>query len=76
MTKIITLTVVGSHEFPIDMLRFDSCWPKTGDDAEKIRKSFGASSWPEYEVTLQSNFSPPTVKRWNSFGFAVKSCLL
>jgi hypothetical protein len=33
--------VEGSGEFPIDMLRYDQCWPTDTADALKIRPAYG-----------------------------------
>jgi hypothetical protein len=29
--KRYTFVVVGTSHFPLDMLRYDSCWPRTSD---------------------------------------------
>ena len=77
-------TIIGRGEFPLDMLRYDGCYPKLETDTAIMRKD-GLR-----EVTLQrgldhDNYRPgdygnptvwsPTVGRWNSFGWAVLSDL-
>lgn len=69
-----TFVVEGTGDFPFDMLRYDACWPSSGEDAgemvnpreyeEKIRRR---------SVTLSSNSpSAPTHGRWASFLWHVK----
>lgn len=62
-------TVRGKGWFPYDMLRYDACWPASGDDAELLA---GDELEPEREVTLRTD-SPtaPTEGRWLSFGWRV-----
>ena len=40
------LTVRFRGEFPVDMLRHDCCWPKTGEDAAVLRRSFERGRLP------------------------------
>ncbi len=69
MAKVKTrrFTVRGRGQFPIDMLRYDSCWPYTSMDSSYISDESGGR-----EVTLLTN-SPnaPTHGRWKSFTWAV-----
>lgn len=66
--ELVSFTVTGSNEFPLDMLRYDRCWPATASDASAIRRAAGAAR----SITLQSiGFSSPTIKRWESFGWTV-----
>ena len=73
-------TVRGRGAFPLDMLRYDSCWPARGIDVEKITPRYETAeerdemSWRE--VTLMTygdrkNFSPVTAARWASFNWKV-----
>ncbi len=67
-------TVKGWGAFPLDMLRYDSCWPATAADSERIRSSFRGhlTSSPPQEIRLVSaSASPITVDRWASFGWSV-----
>ena len=83
MIREFTFTVRGRGAFPIDMLRYDACWPTTAEDAQKITDSFDRSIRPTlklsegvtvkgYEVTL-TTFAAfnPTDERWESFMFRV-----
>jgi len=71
----IRFTVEGRGNFPLDMLRYDRCFPRTGDDVMMMETQ------PEYLrsprcVTLlalsrESRYWQPTVGRWASFGWSV-----
>ncbi len=58
--------VRGFGEFPIDMLRYDKCWPKTEEDSAKIINPPDG----RYDVSLLGN-STPNTGRWKSFCFSV-----
>lgn len=73
MNTRFEFTVSGYGDFPIDMLRYDSCWPKSGVDSAEVLKSFypgqdrrGASRF----VTLEG-LNEPTGARWMSFRWTV-----
>ena len=64
--------VTGSSLFPLDMLRYDQCFPYTAEDASKIGGDLLAD---ERTVTL-AFYHPrrlPTITtaRWKSFGWTV-----
>ena len=70
------ITLVGSRPFPIDMLRYDGCYPRLPSDVTAIEDSlkegaFSADLKPTFEVTLVVN-RPFTEGRWNTFGWYVK----
>ena len=67
--ELYLFTVVGSGEFPIDMLRYDGCWPYEREDAAKIEASFREPGLPGVRtVVLQTtNRHGPTYRRWESF---------
>lgn len=70
--KTFRFTVRGQGKFPFDMLRYDSCWPDTSDDAMKL--DFDPQNrFMTRDVTLLS-MSQPTSARWSSFMWSVKSC--
>lgn len=72
-TKQTHFTVRGSGRFPIDMLRYDGCWPFQSTDSFAITHSFTWEHGPEpYEVRLETWQGKPTVGRWRSFGWDVK----
>lgn len=66
-------TVEGHGRFPVDMLRYDCCFPLSGDDAENIiAHSAEESEHSLRKVRLVSNtLWRPTVDRWSSFGWVV-----
>lgn len=72
MPKTLSFTVIGGGAFPLDMLRYDNCWPSGPDDAGKIADSIELKTGRR-EITLRTNLmSVPTASRWNSFGWKVK----
>lgn len=60
-------TVEGSGAFPLDMLRYDGCYPVSTIDALKID---GAA---KRQITLRSSqgHCAPTSHRWASFNWRV-----
>lgn len=73
------ILVAGSGEFPLDMLRYDSCVPRTQDDISKLsgRGVDGRGAWPfrivELHMFSTSKDAQPTRARWLSFGWHVLS---
>ena len=72
MSTLNTFTVAGKGTFPLDMLRYDQCWPKAPKDADEI-KSEGESFRSARTVTLQSWKGEATAARWSSYGWEVQS---
>lgn len=77
MAKIwsIRFTVRGIGKFPIDMLRYDSCYPATGEDTQWIESERAAGNGSR-ELMLEhrshgSRTWTPTFGRWQSFGWVV-----
>ncbi len=81
---IVYAKVMGSGEFPIDMLRYDCCSPATEEDSNLITRTLrhdrfadgGATNWVIMvkKVLRERNRRNPrlfTVGRWNSFGCAI-----
>jgi hypothetical protein len=68
----ITFTVEGSGNFPVDMLRYDICWPATEGDSHQVATPEGVSeaSRTSRVVTLKG-LKAPTLARWRSFGWMV-----
>lgn len=72
-----TFKVVGHGEFPMDMLRYDSCFPQSEQDSGKIlgttwanrenndRVEVGIARYVPYKGT------EVTRARWESFGWTV-----
>ena len=68
------IAVEGSINFPIDMLRYDSCWPASESDSAEISKTFHRFPLPKEElVTIKlkrytfSKNDLPEKDRWASF---------
>lgn len=69
----------ASATFPLDMLRYDSCYPASETDAHKIENSFSHSgegkSAKDLAITIVRAVTEPkrpfTVPRWESFGWSI-----
>lgn len=71
----IKFTVEGRSEFPLDMLRYDRCFPRTGVDVEMMERPPEMLNSPR-RVTLvalarDSKWWEPTQGRWQSFNWSV-----
>jgi hypothetical protein len=67
-------TVIGHGKFPIDMLRYNACFPYQSGDSTKIAHSIKfAEERNEYKINLcqPAGYSPPNIERWRSFGWEV-----
>ena len=71
MIKVYTFVVSGYNSFPLDMLRYDKCWPQTPDGVDNLTIDLASSILKAQTVKLCSHFHP-TVERWESFGWTVK----
>ena len=65
--------VRGNFSFPVDMLRYDACYPATQDAVNKMRWQADGET---REVTLmqlhqRKNGAHVTEDRWASFGWEV-----
>lgn len=58
-------TVEGSGAFPLDMLRYDECWPVDGEAVETM------GGRHRRQVRLRSCKPRPTDGRWSSFTWEV-----
>ena len=68
---VLKVTVPRHKRFPVDMLRYDRCWPLTESDSVAITSSLGPDSENEiiYVATLYSGCVYGwTIPRWSSFG--------
>lgn len=73
---LVFFTVEGGGEFPMDMLRFDECWPEGPSDAAKMGATYAdpATDTGRRSIRLGSfrhGIAGPTEKRWESFGWRV-----
>lgn len=65
-------TFVGQSRFPIDMLRYDQCFPKESRDVEEILASNDTSSNGPFMVSVlrpKSLSGGFNYARWESFGW-------
>lgn len=69
--KIKSYVVTGSGRFPLDMLRYDACWPVHESETMCIEASL-TKRINVLSVTLNS-LKDPTPERWESFGYTVMS---
>lgn len=69
--KRLIVTVSGTGDFPVDMLRYDRCTPEHETDSGLIARSFA----PLYSEKLQINLlyvdREPTEARWKSFSWEI-----
>lgn len=75
-------TVEGRGKFPLDMLRYDHCWPADQDSVQSIHFSLERTQkradGPRAIVLLRDVFdkgAEPQVERWLSFSWRVTSVL-
>lgn len=76
MKKTRQFTVRGRCPFPLDMLRYDHCYPYQQRDVgviEKSQRDNHRSTW--YVITLETNGSAPTESRWSELGWWVDPLL-
>ncbi len=68
-------TVKGINTpFPIDMLRFDECYPESVEDSSKLSNTFGYRHGRRVRWTLtlvSERDTSPSVERWQSFAVEV-----
>jgi hypothetical protein len=69
----MTFEVEGTGAFPIDMLRYDACYPATEGDSHIITATMHRGGVTANTVTLKTADPkrPPTVERWRSFGWTL-----
>ena len=68
MERMHEFVVSGNRSFPIDMLRYDTCWPRTQQDTAAIQRSLVRGS---AEAIALKGLRSPTEGRWSSFGYTV-----
>lgn len=65
-TSTEVFIVSGAGEFPIDMLRYDACWPASEADSSEI-----TSNGLRRVALRHRSLFPLTPGRWNSFGWKI-----
>lgn len=75
--KMYKWLVSGFTRFPIDMLRYDECFPLTESDSGVIAHTLEVSrrTTGPFEVQVGSYSRTPSNERWKSFGWKVKLVL-
>lgn len=63
-------TVEGRGQFPLDMLRYDACYPADSDTVSQIDAEDEPGKRRRVRL-LTSRDTPPTSDRWSSFGWRV-----
>lgn len=76
MAKTTEWTVSGTLMFPIDMLRYDACYPVSQEDAANLEEALRpvrlrANPLGRITVKLRSQIGGPTPERWASFSWYV-----
>jgi hypothetical protein len=61
----------GTGFFPIDMLRYDACWPASSEDAAKIEWGFTDTGNRKQRSVRLRSYREPTIDRWSSFCWSV-----
>lgn len=70
--KMYEFVVEGWGCFPVDMLRYDACWPMTQEDVGRMPLRATDRVMPTVRVKMASHRAP-TPERWASFGWKVIS---
>lgn len=76
--RFLSFTVRGKGHFPVDMLRYDHCWPADQEQVAALIHEIGMpSQWVERDIRL-TGFTYGTGSsggvnpdRWASFGWKV-----
>lgn len=63
--------VTGNGVFPFDMLRYDSAWPATSEDAAKLEWSFSSRYEDRHRSIKLRSYREPTGARWSSFLWSI-----
>jgi len=70
--KATNFRVEGRTRFPLDMLRYDLCYPRLQEDIEQLEESLHRNDPERLRViNLRTADCGPTKDRWASFGWAV-----
>lgn len=71
MKYIVEFVVSGNRDFPVDMLRYDRCWPATSESATMLGR--GEIRDVQLKCYAENKVPPITEGRWQSFGWRVIS---
>lgn len=75
----VVAVVTGSGQFPVDMLRYDSCYPASETDSGIIASTFtNYGTWRVHvrmrPLEKKKDKKYWTVGRWESFGVKIENC--
>jgi hypothetical protein len=71
-----TFVVVPAFEFPLDMLRYDSCFPESEQESGKIFDNLAYNvTGQEIKIAryVDGKKYMPTIERWESFNCKVSN---
>jgi hypothetical protein len=74
MAKGCNFTAIGKGVFPIDMLRYDRCFPSSSESATWLsyrNRDDDNKELPRKVALTSDTCDRPTEARWNSFGWKV-----
>lgn len=72
--RLYDFEVRGRGPFPMDMLRYDCCWPVRGEDVSAIDDNAERRDHRAVRlIRCAQNGAGPTIGRWESFGWVVMS---
>ncbi len=66
-----SFTVEGRSDFPVDMLRYDNCYPDTSEDAVNMLSDEPEPRQVKLRRLVFNKTQMPTEGRWSSFGWKV-----
>lgn len=69
--NLYEFTVTGSRDFPVDMLRYDRCWPAHESDSTTMATACDPGALGLSLTIVMRGMRSPTVERWRSFGWSV-----
>lgn len=69
--KTLRFTVYGKGQFPLDMLRYDSCWPRFELEARVLAEPKGKEIHTVHLCKHVESHGEVTPERWASFGWTL-----
>lgn len=69
---VLKKTFRGRGPFPVDMLRYDCCWPASSEDVQTINTSFLEWKTPEIRTVTVKKVPDKmgfTMERWKVYGW-------
>lgn len=69
--SLTQFTVSGNSRFPMDMLRYDKCWPADTTSALGILRTAAEDEYETFTFVMHTWSVGITPDRWRSFGWTV-----